>query len=131
MLPISQRGQHMPPSPIRKLVPYAEAARKKGIKVYHLNIGQPDIETPPSVLNAVRHTGMREGERAVALPQQRPDRSLDPAPLGVILEERKERVEASTLISRLSLECALFSGSSHLRWVQRTRVTRASVRKDT
>ena len=36
----------MPPSPIRKLVPFAEAAKKKGIRVYHLNIGQPDIETP-------------------------------------------------------------------------------------
>src|SRR5881398_3421438 len=54
MLEISQRGQQMPASPIRKLVPYAEAAKKKGIKVYHLNIGQPDIETPPSILDAVR-----------------------------------------------------------------------------
>ena len=44
----------MPPSPIRKLVPYAEAAKKKGTKVFHLNIGQPDIETPPSILDAVR-----------------------------------------------------------------------------
>ena len=44
----------MPPSPIRKLVPYAENAKKKGIHVYHLNIGQPDIETPPSILDAVR-----------------------------------------------------------------------------
>jgi aspartate aminotransferase len=55
MLQISHRGQVMPPSPIRKLVPYAEAAKKKGIKVYHLNIGQPDIETPAPVLDAVRH----------------------------------------------------------------------------
>lgn len=53
-LSISERAQVMPASPIRKLVPYAEAAKKKGIKVYHLNIGQPDIETPPAVLNAVR-----------------------------------------------------------------------------
>ena len=45
----------MPPSPIRKLVPYAEAAKKRGITVYHLNIGQPDIETPPQILDAVRH----------------------------------------------------------------------------
>lgn len=45
----------MPPSPIRKLVPFAEAAKKRGIKVHHLNIGQPDIETPPSILDAVRH----------------------------------------------------------------------------
>jgi len=44
----------MPASPIRKLVPYAEAAKKSGVKVYHLNIGQPDIETPPSILDAVR-----------------------------------------------------------------------------
>lgn len=49
----------MPPSPIRKLVPYAEAAKKKGIKVYHLNIGQPDIETPPAMMNAVRHADLK------------------------------------------------------------------------
>lgn len=49
----------MPPSPIRKLVPYAEAAKKKGIKVYHLNIGQPDIETPPALLDAVRQADIR------------------------------------------------------------------------
>jgi aspartate aminotransferase len=55
-LSISHRGQLMPASPIRKLVPYAEAAKKKGIKVYHLNIGQPDIETPKAVLDAVRHS---------------------------------------------------------------------------
>jgi aspartate aminotransferase len=55
MLSISHRGQQMPASPIRKLVPYAEAAKKKGIKVYHLNIGQPDIETPKMALDAVRH----------------------------------------------------------------------------
>ena len=46
----------MPASPIRKLVPYAEAAKKRGTRVYHLNIGQPDIETPPSALDAVRHS---------------------------------------------------------------------------
>jgi aspartate aminotransferase len=55
MLTISQRGQQMPASPIRKLVPFAEAAKKKGVKVYHLNIGQPDIETPKMALDAVRH----------------------------------------------------------------------------
>ncbi len=51
---ISTRGQQMPPSPIRKLAPFAEAAKKRGTKVLHLNIGQPDIETPPSILEAVR-----------------------------------------------------------------------------
>ena len=55
MLTISERGKIMPPSPIRKLVPYAEAATKKGIKVYHLNIGQPDIETPKEAMSAVRN----------------------------------------------------------------------------
>lgn len=59
MLTISERGQQMPPSPIRKLVPYAEAARKKGIRVYHLNIGQPDIETPPAIMDAVRHADLK------------------------------------------------------------------------
>lgn len=56
MLEISQRGQAMPASPIRKLVPYAELAKKKGIHVYHLNIGQPDIETPKPILDAVRQS---------------------------------------------------------------------------
>jgi aspartate aminotransferase len=59
MLEISKRGQLMPPSPIRKLVPYAEAAKKKGIRVFHLNIGQPDIETPPAILDAVRKTDIK------------------------------------------------------------------------
>lgn len=49
----------MPASPIRKLVPYAEAAKRKGTKVYHLNIGQPDIETPPAILDAVRHADIK------------------------------------------------------------------------
>jgi aspartate aminotransferase len=56
---IAHRGAQMPPSPIRKLVPFAEAAKKRGTKVYHLNIGQPDIETPPSILDAVKHTDMK------------------------------------------------------------------------
>lgn len=56
---ISQRGVQMPPSPIRKLVPFAEAAKKRGVKVYHLNIGQPDIETPKPVLDAVRHSDFK------------------------------------------------------------------------
>ena len=45
----------MPESPIRKLVPYAEEAKRKGRKVYHLNIGQPDIRTPEVALNAVKN----------------------------------------------------------------------------
>ncbi|WP_407522081.1 pyridoxal phosphate-dependent aminotransferase [Lacibacter sp. MH-610] len=59
MLAISNRGEQMPPSPIRKLVPYAEAAKKRGTKVYHLNIGQPDIETPPAIMDAVRHADIK------------------------------------------------------------------------
>lgn len=59
MLTISQRGEQMPPSPIRKLVPYAEKAKQKGIKVYHLNIGQPDIETPPAILDAIRQADIK------------------------------------------------------------------------
>lgn len=49
----------MPPSPIRKLVPYAEATKKRGTKVFHLNIGQPDIETPAAILDAVRNADIK------------------------------------------------------------------------
>ena len=56
---ISQRGELMPPSPIRKLVPFAESARKRGVNVYHLNIGQPDIETPKPILDAVRQSNFK------------------------------------------------------------------------
>ena len=59
MLTISNRGLQMPASPIRKLVPFAEAAKKRGTKVYHLNIGQPDIETPPQCLDAVRNSDFK------------------------------------------------------------------------
>lgn len=52
---ISAKGRLMPPSPIRKLVPYAEAAKKRGVQVIHLNIGQPDIATPEVALNAIRN----------------------------------------------------------------------------
>ncbi|NBX80193.1 MAG: pyridoxal phosphate-dependent aminotransferase [Flavobacteriales bacterium] len=52
---ISEKAQLMPASPIRKLVPYAEKAKKAGKVVYHLNIGQPDIETPEVALNAVKN----------------------------------------------------------------------------
>ncbi len=52
---ISQKGRLMPESPIRKLVPYAEAARARGVKIYPLNIGQPDIETPEISLNAIHN----------------------------------------------------------------------------
>lgn len=51
---ISKRGAAMPPSPIRKLVPYAEEAKKKGRTIYHLNIGQPDIKTPETAMVAIR-----------------------------------------------------------------------------
>lgn len=59
MLGISKKGQMMPPSPIRKLVPYADAAKKRGIKVYHLNIGQPDIETPRIALEALKNINLK------------------------------------------------------------------------
>jgi len=51
---ISNRGTTMPPSPIRKLVPFAEEAKRKGRTIYHLNIGQPDIKTPETAMNAIR-----------------------------------------------------------------------------
>lgn len=56
---ISKKGQAMPASPIRKLVPYSEAAKKKGRIVYHLNIGQPDIATPQVALEAIKNIGSK------------------------------------------------------------------------
>ena len=52
---ISQKGQAMPESPIRKLVPFAEDAKKRGVKIFQLNIGQPDIKTPQVALDAVKN----------------------------------------------------------------------------
>lgn len=56
---ISIKGLTMPESPIRKLVPFAEIAKNKGHQVYHLNIGQPDIETPPQALEAIRNFDLK------------------------------------------------------------------------
>ncbi len=56
---ISKKGLQMPESPIRKLVPYAEDAKKRGIKVFHLNIGQPDIKTPQVALDAVKNNDLQ------------------------------------------------------------------------
>ena len=52
---ISDRAESMPFSPIRKLAPYADAAKRNGVKVYHLNIGQPDIKTPQCALDALKN----------------------------------------------------------------------------
>lgn len=59
MLTVSQRAKDMPQSATRKLVPYADIAKKKGVNVLHLNIGQPDIETPPIFLEAISNSGKR------------------------------------------------------------------------
>ena len=55
---ISRKGKSMPQSPIRKLVPFAEAAKKRGNKVFHLNIGQPDIKTPQIALDAIKNNNL-------------------------------------------------------------------------
>ena len=59
MLGISELSKKMPASPIRKLVPFAEAAKKRGIKVYHLNIGQPDVESPKEALEPIRNFDLK------------------------------------------------------------------------
>jgi aspartate aminotransferase len=56
---ISNKATNMPSSPIRKLVPFAETAKKAGTKIYHLNIGQPDIETPAEMMDAIRHSDIK------------------------------------------------------------------------
>ena len=59
MLQISSKAQQMPASAIRKLVPLSDAAKKQGVKVYHLNIGQPDIKSPDCALEALRNFGLK------------------------------------------------------------------------
>ena len=61
---ISNKGMNMPESPIRKLVPYAEDAKKRGVKVFHLNIGQPDIKTPQIALDEVKNNNLEVLEYA-------------------------------------------------------------------
>jgi aspartate aminotransferase len=56
---VSSKANNMPASPIRKLVPFAEKAKSEGRKIYHLNIGQPDIETPEVMLNAIRNSDIK------------------------------------------------------------------------
>lgn len=55
---ISKKGNKIPPSPIRKLVPYADDAKKRGIEILHLNIGQPDIKSPVESINAIKETDL-------------------------------------------------------------------------
>ena len=52
---ISQRAKAAPPSPVRKFVPFAEEAKKRGITVYHINIGDPDFETPQEIKDALKN----------------------------------------------------------------------------
>lgn len=56
---VSNKGNQMPESPIRKLVPYADIAKKKGNKVYHLNIGQPDIKSPEVAMNSIKNLDIK------------------------------------------------------------------------
>jgi aspartate aminotransferase len=56
---LSDRAHNLPASPIRKLVPFADAAKDRGTKVYHLNIGQPDIETPPQFFEAINQANVK------------------------------------------------------------------------
>ncbi len=70
---ISKRGVDMPSSPIRKLVPIADAAKERGVKVYHLNIGQPDIRTPEVALDAIKNIDRKilEYSHSAGMPEYR------------------------------------------------------------
>jgi aspartate aminotransferase len=91
--PVSERGRQMPASPIRKLMPLAEAAKRRGVKVYHLNIGQPDLETPaamraklrlaPSILAYTPSAGTAECLDALASYYQRLGLAVGPDELVV------------------------------------------------
>ncbi|MBF6610547.1 MAG: aminotransferase class I/II-fold pyridoxal phosphate-dependent enzyme, partial [Chryseobacterium sp.] len=63
---ISKRAENMPASPVRKLVPFATQAKQRGMKVYHLNIGQPDIKTPETAMEAIRNIDLSVLEYALS-----------------------------------------------------------------
>lgn len=86
----------MPASPIRKLVPYAEAARKKGLRIYHLNIGQPDIETPPAILEAVRNSDFKILEYSHSAGNESYRRKLTEYYHSVGIEVTKEEIIVTT-----------------------------------
>ena len=69
---ISNKGQELPQSAIRKLVPFADAAKERGVHVYHLNIGQPDIETPKGALKALAEKALK------AQPEKKVELNLEP-----------------------------------------------------
>ena len=96
MLQISERGEQMPSSPIRKLVPYAEAAKKKGIRVFHLNIGQPDIETPPPILDAVRNADIKVLEYSHSAGNESYRRKLVQYYKGVGIDVRPDQIIITT-----------------------------------
>ena len=56
---IAHRSANAPASPIRRLIPHADAAKARGIHVFHLNIGQPDIETPPEMMNVLKELDIK------------------------------------------------------------------------
>lgn len=89
MVELGERARLMPASPIRKLVPYADAAKQRGTHIYHLNIGQPDIETPRQMIEAYNHydqkvlayghsAGLPEYRQALATYYERFDIHVDP-----------------------------------------------------
>ena len=69
-LQISQRGMEMPASPIRKLAPLAYAAEDRGVKIYRLNIGQPDLPTPQKALDVLKHVDRGNGGTGTCFSQQ-------------------------------------------------------------
>ena len=88
-LPISDRANTMPASPIRKLAPYADAAKKDGVKVYHLNIGQPDVPSPDLFWDAVKNCNLKvlEYSNSVGIAELREKAAAD---------YRRQGIEVST-----------------------------------
>lgn len=72
MLELSRKANLLPSSAIRKLIPYSDAAKKRGIKVYHLNIGQPDIESPPEAIESIKNVN----QKLIAYPPSQGNPSL-------------------------------------------------------
>ncbi len=104
---ISHKGQQLPPSPIRKLVPYAEEAKRRGTRVLHLNIGQPDIETPQPAIDAVHNIGDRIFEYSHSAGNESYRRALQGYYHGVGIE-----VEVDEILATFGASEAIFMAMS-------------------
>jgi len=116
---ISERGAALPASPIRKLTPYAEAAKARGVKVYHLNIGQPDLPTPEKAMEAIRSIDKRTLSYSMSqgTPALREEFSKYYRTFGIDLDPDEIIVTAGGSEALLATFLTCFDPGDEVRWL--------------